>query len=203
MSHLEGFDDEEIDPFEIDQKEILGEYTVEWISLKKSYQEVKRQLREIQEELIELDRKLKRKEMSEAEHIKLYQEKWQASTQIIHVKRDVEARLGEIQKEIREVNKRLRLQEKEKRKQEKIKEEKAHAMIEWMSLREGFELVSKKRKVINQEMDALELKRRKGKVSDEEYREEHIKHLRKLTELSTVESDVKRRLSELLEIIKK
>ncbi|TXT57373.1 MAG: hypothetical protein BAJATHORv1_10074 [Candidatus Thorarchaeota archaeon] len=203
MSHFEGYDREDKDPFEIDQKEILGEYTVEWMALKKSYQEVKRQLLEIQKDLSELDKQLQKGQITEAEHIREYQAKWHASTEIIHVKRDVEARLAEIQKEIREANKRLQLQEREREKRAKIKEEKAHAMIEWMSLREGFELVSKKRKEISHQMDKLELQRRRKEISDDEYRSQQLEQIRELAELSTVESDVKRRLSELLEIIKK
>ncbi|MHA2223397.1 MAG: hypothetical protein ACXAAO_15250, partial [Candidatus Thorarchaeota archaeon] len=42
-----------------------------------------------------------------------------------------------------------------------------------------------------------------GKISDDEYRQRRIEHFKQLAELSVVESDVKRRLAELLEIIRK
>jgi len=76
-------------------------------------------------------------------------------------------------------------------------------MIEWMSLKQGFDLVSSRRNEVNVESDRLEIQRRSGSISDEEYRETRIEHIRQLAELSTVESDVKRRLAELLEIIRK
>jgi hypothetical protein len=84
-----------------------------------------------------------------------------------------------------------------------MEEERSHAMIEWMSLKQGFDLVSTRREEINIESDRLEVKRRNSSISDEVYRETRIDHIRQLAELSTVESDVKRRLAELLEIIRK
>ena len=72
-----------------------------------------------------------------------------------------------------------------------------------MSLKQGFDLVAAKRDEINIESDKLEVQRRSGSISEEAYRETRIDHIRQLAELSTVESDVKRRLAELLEIIRK
>ena len=75
-------------------------------------------------------------------------------------------------------------------------------MIEWMSLKQGFDLVNARRAEINAESDRIELERRSGKISEEKYRESRINQIRQLAELRTVESDVKRRLAELLEIIR-
>ena len=75
-------------------------------------------------------------------------------------------------------------------------------MIEWMSLKQGFDLVDERRAEINAETDKMELDRRSGKISEEQYREMRIDQIRQLAELSVVESDVKRRLAELLQIIR-
>ena len=75
-------------------------------------------------------------------------------------------------------------------------------MIEWMSLKQGFDLVDARRAEINAESDKMEMDRRSGKISEEKYRESRIDQIRQLAELSVVESDVKRRLAELLQIIK-
>ena len=105
--------------------------------------------------------------------------------------------------EIRAANKQLKKAEEERRRRERMEEERSHAMIEWMSLKQGFDLVTARREEINTESDRLEVQRRNGSISDEAYRETRIEHIRQLAELSTVESDVKRRLAELLEIIRK
>ncbi|MFW9962188.1 MAG: hypothetical protein ACFFCX_01365 [Candidatus Sifarchaeia archaeon] len=200
MSHHEGAPPEDV--YYIDPKEVLSQYSVEWISLRKSYDEIKKQLLEIQEELSQLDRQLENGTITDQEHIKLYREKWSESTQIVQVKREVESRLFEIQKEIRAANRQLKQAEAERLRRERIEQEKANAMIEWMSLKQGFDLVSARRNEINAESDKLEFQRRNGKVTEEKYRESRIQHIRQLAELSTVESDVKRRLAELLEIIR-
>lgn len=200
MSHHEGRPTD--DQFYMDPKEILSQYSVEWVSLRKSYDELKRQLNDIQAELNALDKKLKSGKISEKEHIRLYQQKWSESTQMIQVKREVEARLYEIQKEIRAANKQLKQMEIERERRERIEQEKSHAMIEWMSLKQGFDLVDARRAEINAESDKLELERRNGKISEEVYRQNRIEQIRQLAELRTVESDVKRRLAELLEIIR-
>ncbi len=201
MSHHEGAPPEDV--YYIDPKEVLSQYSVEWISLRKSYDEIKKQLMEVQAELSHLDRRLENGEITDQEHIVLYREKWSESTQIVQVKREVESRLYEIQKEIRAANRQLKQAEEERRRRERIEEEKSHAMIEWMSLKQGFDLVTARRNEINAESDQLELQRRSGKISEEKYRESRIVHIRQLAELSTVESDVKRRLAELLEIIRR
>ncbi|MFW9807460.1 MAG: hypothetical protein ACFFFK_12095 [Candidatus Thorarchaeota archaeon] len=201
MSHHEGRPQE--DDYYIDPKEMLSQYSVEWVSLRKSYDEIKKQLLNVQEELSRIDRQLEKGEITEGEHIVLYKEKWAESTQIVQVKREVESRLYEIQKEIRAANKQLKQAEEERRKRERMEEERSHAMIEWMSLKQGFDLVTARRDEINADSDKLELRRRNGSVSDAEYRETRIEHFRQLAELSTVESDVKRRLAELLEIIRR
>ncbi len=201
MSHHEGAPPEDV--YYIDPKEVLSQYSVEWISLRKSYDEIKNQLMEVQAELSHLDRRLENGEITDQEHIVLYREKWSESTQIVQVKREVESRLYEIQKEIRAANRQLKQAEEERRRRERIEEEKSHAMIEWMSLKQGFDLVTARRNEINAESDQLELQRRSGKISEEKYRESRIVHIRQLAELSTVESDVKRRLAELLEIIRR
>ncbi len=200
MSHREGSPVD--DQFYMDPKEILSQYTVEWVSLRKSYDELKQKLNEIQAELNALDRKLETKSISEKEHIRLYQQKWAESTQLIQVKREVESRLYEIQKEIRAANKQLKQMEIERERRERIEQEKSHAMIEWMSLKQGFDLVEARRAEINAETDRMEQARRSGKISEEKYRQDRVSQIRQLAELRTVESDVKRRLAELLEIIR-
>ncbi len=201
MSHHEGVPPE--DAYYVDPKEMLSQYSVEWISLRKSYAEIKKQLLDVQEELTRIDRRLETGDITDGEHIIIYKEKWAESTQIVQVKREVESRLYEIQREIRAANKQLKQAEEERRKRERMEEERSHAMIEWMSLKQGFDLVSTKREEINVESDRLEVQRRNGSISDEVYRETRIDHIRQLAELSTVESDVKRRLAELLQIIRK
>jgi len=201
MSHHEGAPLE--DDYYLDPKEVLSQYSVEWVSLRKSYDEIKTQLLDVQEELTRIDRQLEKGELTEGEHIVLYREKWAESTQIVQVKREVEKRLYEIQREIREANKQLKQLEEERRRRERMEEERSHAMIEWMSLKQGFDLVTARRDEINAESDKLEIQRRNGSISGEAYRETRIEHIRQLAELSTVESDVKRRLAELLEIIRK
>jgi hypothetical protein len=200
MSHHEGAPSE--DAYYVDPKDVLSQYSVEWVSLRKSYDEIKNQLLEVQADLSRIDRQLENGEITEHEHIKLYREKWSESTQVVQVKR-VESRLYEIQKEIRAANRQLKQAEEERRRRERIEQEKANAMIEWMSLKQGFDLVTARRNEINTESDKLEIRRRNGSISDEEYRENRILHIRQLAELSTVESDVKRRLAELLEIIRR
>ncbi len=199
MSHYEGMPE---DLYDIDPRDILAQYSVEWVALKKSYEELKKKLQEVQDELSELDKKLERGEITEQEHLEQYREKWLRSTEIVQVKREVESRLNEILKEIRETNKRLELEEAERQRRERIEQEKTNAMIEWMSLRQGFDLIRERRKEINREMDELEMRRRAGTISDEEYRRARVDQIRKLAELKTVENDVKRRLGELLEIIR-
>ena len=201
MSHHEGLPPE--DAYYVDPKEMLSQYSVEWISLRKSYDEIKNQLLDVQEELSRIDRQLETGDITDGEHIVLYKEKWAESTQIVQVKREVESRLYEIQKAIRAANKQLKQAEEERRRRERMEEERSHAMIEWMSLKQGFDLVLAQRNTINTESDRLEIQRRSGSISDDEYRETRIEHIRQLAELSTVESDVKRRLAELLEIIRK
>ena len=200
MSHHEGSPPQ--DDFFVDPKEVLAQYSVEWVSLKKSYDELKQQLEDIQADLNALDRKLEAGSITEQEHISLYREKWTQSTQMIQVKREVENRLYEIQKEIREANKQLKQLEIERERRERIEQERSHAMIEWMSLKQGFDLVDARRAEINAESDKLEMDRRRGTITDEQYRQQRIEHIRQLAELSVVESDVKRRLAELLEIIR-
>lgn len=201
MSHHEGAPPEDV--YYIDPKEVLSQYSVEWISLRKSYDEINKQLMDVQAELSRIDRRLENGELTDQEHIVLYRKKWSESTQIVQVKREVESRLYEIQKEIRAANRQLKQAEEERRRRERIEEEKSHAMIEWMSLKQGFDLVTARRNEINAESDQLELQRRSGKISEERYRESRMVHIRQLAELSTVESDVKRRLAELLEIIRR
>jgi hypothetical protein len=201
MSHHEGSPPE--DAYYVDPKEMLSQYSVEWISLRKSYDEIKKQLLDVQEELTRIDRRLETSEITDGEHITLYKEKWAESTQIVQVKREVESRLYEIQREIRAANKQLKKAEEERRRRDRMEEERSHAMIEWMSLKQGFDLVSARREEINTESDRLEVQRRNVSISDEVYRETRIEHIRQLAELSTVESDVKRRLAELLDIIRR
>ena len=199
MSHRSHAPD---DVYDMDPKDILTQYSVEWVALRKSFAEVKTKLSEVQTELNELDEKLEKKEIDDKEHMEKYHEKWLLSTQIVQVKRDVESRLYEIQKELRRANKQLKQAESEQQRRERIEEQKSGAMIEWMSLKQGFTLVKERRLEINQEMNALEMKRRTDKIKEEEYRKSRVDQIRKLAELSTVESDVKRRLAELLEIVR-
>jgi len=201
MSHHEGSPPE--DAYYVNPKDVLSQFSVEWIALRKSYDDIKKQLLDVQEELSRLDRRLETGELTDGEHIVLYKEKWIESTQIVQVKREVENRLYEIQKAIRAANKQLKQAEEERRRRERMEQEKSVAMIEWMSLRHGFDLTDARRKEINAESDKLELDRRSGSISDEEYRRHRIEHISQLVELATVESDVKRRLAELLEIIRK
>ena len=200
MSHREGSSPQ--DDFFVDPKEVLAQYSVEWVSLKKSYDELKLQLDNIQAELNTLDKKLKTGTITDQEHIRLYRDKWAESTQMIQVKREVESRLYEIQKEIRTANKQLKQMEIDQARRRRFEEERSHAMIEWMSLKQGFDLVDARRAEINAESDKMEMDRRSGKISEEKYRESRIDQIRQLAELSVVESDVKRRLAELLQIIK-
>lgn len=200
MSHREGASPE--DTFFVDPKEVLSQYSVEWVSLKRSYDELKEQLTGIQQDLSDLDKKLAAGSITEQQHVVQYREKWAASTQMIQVKREVEARLYEIQKEIRAANNQLKQMEIERQRRERIEEERSHAMIEWMSLKQGFDLTEARRKEINIESDKMEQERRAGKISEKEYRAARIEQIRQLAELRTVESDIKRRLAELLEIIR-
>jgi len=200
MSHREGATPE--DTFFVDPKEVLSQYSVEWVSLKKSYDELKTQLSDIQKELNDLDKKLASGSISESEHIVQYRDKWAVSTQMIQVKREVEARLFEIQKEIRTANNQLKQMEIEKQRRQRMEEERSHAMIEWMSLKQGFDLTEARRAEINAESDKMESDRRNGKISEADYRKGRIEQIRQLAELRTVESDIKRRLAELLEIIR-
>ena len=116
MSHHEGSSPQ--DDFHVDPKEVLTQYSVEWVSLRKSFDELKQQLNDIQSELNALDRKLETGSITDQEHIKLYREKWAESTQMIQVKREVESRLFEIQKEIRTANKQLKQMEIDKQRRE-------------------------------------------------------------------------------------
>lgn len=200
MSHREGASPE--DTFFVDPKEVLSQYSVEWVSLKKSYDNLKTQLSDIQKELNDLDKKLASGSLTESQHIVLYRDKWAVSTQMIQVKREVEARLFEIQREIRAANKQLKQMEIEKQRRQRMEEERSHAMIEWMSLKQGFDLTEARRAEINAESDKIERERRGGKISDANYRKRRIEQIRQLAELRTVESDIKRRLAELLEIIR-
>ncbi|MFW9802128.1 MAG: hypothetical protein ACFFFC_05725 [Candidatus Thorarchaeota archaeon] len=200
MSHHEG---SSRDDYYLDPKDVLAQYSVEWVSLRKSYEELKAQLDQVKAELSELDSKLEKGEISEKEHIQEYREKWRVSTQMVQVKREVEGRLYEIQKEIRAANRQLKQLEEEKHRRERLEQEKSNAMIEWMSLKQGFELVEQKRRKIAGEMDKLEVQRRQGAISEQKYRSHRVEQIKELAQLSTVESDVKRRLAELLEIIRK
>ena len=201
MSHHEGSPPQ--DAYYVNPKDVLSQYSVEWISLRKSYEEIKKQLLEVQAELSHIDRRLESGDITDSEHIVVYREKWSESTQIVQVKREVENRLYEIQKEIRAANKQLKQAEEERRIRERFEEERSVAMVEWMSLKHGFDLTNARRNEINADANKLELERRNSKISDEEYRKRRIEQFRQLAELSTVESDVKRRLAELLEIIRK
>ena len=200
MSHHEG---SSRDDYYLDPKDVLSQYSVEWVSLRKSYEELKQQLNQVKAELTEIDKKLERGEIKEQEHMAQYHEKWQVSTQMVQVKREVEGRLYEIQREIRAANRQLRQQEEERLRRERLEQEKSNAMIEWMSLKQGFDLVNQRRREIGAEMDGLELQRRQGEISKAEFRSQRVGQIGRLAELAVVESDVKRRLAELLEIIRK
>ncbi|MHA2223360.1 MAG: hypothetical protein ACXAAO_15065, partial [Candidatus Thorarchaeota archaeon] len=121
MSHHEGSPPEDV--YYVDPKDVLSQYSVEWVTLRKSYADIKKQLLEVQSELSELDRKLESGSVSEKEHITLYRDKWTESTQIVQVKREVEGRLYEIQREIRTANKQLKQAEEERRLRERFEEE--------------------------------------------------------------------------------
>lgn len=190
------------DPYDIDPKLVLAQYSVEWTALRASYEEVKVQLKEAQDELSQLDRLLQTGKLSEEEHMKRYRETWQKSTEIVQVKREVEARLDEIQKEIRAADRRLKLKEEEEARRDRLEQERANAMVEWMGLKQGFDLIMQRRTEINQDMDRLETRRRAKKVTEEQYRAERLQQLRQLTELRSIETDVKKRLGELLEMIR-
>lgn len=200
MSHGLRLDD---DYYDLDPKEVLSQYSVEWIALRKSFDEVKGKIAEVQAVLAELDRKLENKKITEDEHISQYKEHWHMSTELVQVKREVEARLYQIQREIRKANKQLKLQEEERLKRERLETEKSNAMIEWMGLKQGFDLISQKRSEINAETDKLELKRRERKISEEDYRKMRLVHISELAQLRSLEGDVKKRLGELLEIIRR
>jgi chromosome segregation ATPase len=200
MSHHEGSSG---DDYYLDPKEVLAQYSVEWVSLRKSYDELKAQLDEVKADLSHLDRKLERGEITEREHIQEYREKWRVSTQMVQVKREVESRLYEIQKEIRAANRQLKQIEEEQHRRERLEQEKSNAMIEWMSLKQGFEVVEQRRREIAAEMDRLEVQRRRGTISEEKYRNQRVEQIGQLAQLTSVESDVKKRLAELLEIIRK
>ncbi|MHA2161442.1 MAG: hypothetical protein ACXAEB_01710 [Candidatus Thorarchaeota archaeon] len=203
MSHGEGHEGDEKDYLYMDMSEVLSQYSVEWVALRKSFTEIKQRLEAVKVELTELDQQLERKEITEAKHIENYKDKWLESTAMVQVKREVEARLYEIQKEIRAANKQLKEQETVRRQRERVEQEKSNAMIEWMALKQGFELVEDRRRSISREMDSLELKRRESSISEEKFRKARLDQIRGLTELSIVESDVKRRLAELLDVIRK
>ncbi len=190
------------DPYDIDPKLVLAQYSVEWTALRTSYEEVKVRLKEAQDELSQLDKLLQTGKLSEEEHMKRYRGTWQKSTEIIQVKREVEARLDEIQREIRAADRRLRLKEEEMARREKLEQERTNAMVEWMGLKQGFDLIMQRRTEINQDMDRLETKRRAKKVTEEQYRAQRLQQLRQLTELRSIETDVKKRLGELLEMIR-
>ncbi|RDE17802.1 MAG: hypothetical protein C4K49_00985 [Candidatus Thorarchaeota archaeon] len=203
MSHGSGFRQGGEDYLYLDPKEVLAQYSVEWVALRQSYEEVKARLLQVQTELTALDQKLKKGEITEQEHLQQYRERWTTSTQMIEVKREVESRLYDIQREIRAANKKLKEMEEEKLKREHIEQEKSNALVEWMALKQGFDLVMERRKNITTEMDKIELRRRADKISDAEYRGARVAQIRQLAELRTLETDIKNRLGELLEIIRK
>jgi hypothetical protein len=121
------------------------------------------------------------------------------------VKREVEGRLYEIQRDIRAANRKLKELEADKFRRERIEQEKSNAMIEWMGLKPGFDLIAERRKEIALEMNRIELQRRNSEIADEDYRRMRVDQIRQLqlAQLRTVETDVKGRLNELLEIIRK
>ena len=203
MSHGEGHEGDEKDYLYMDMSEVLSQYTVEWVALRKSFTEIKQRLEAVKAELTNLDQQFERKEINEAEHIEKYKSTWLDSTRMVQVKREVEARLYEIQKEIRAANKQLKEQETVRLQRDRLEQEKSIAMIEWMALKQGFDLVDDRRRRITGEMDSLELKRRDSSISEKKFGKARLDQIRGLTELSIVESDVKRRLAELLEIIRR
>lgn len=200
MSHSEGKDDEDLF---LKPEEVLSQYSVEWVALRKSYTEAKKELDQVKEKLNELDEKLENGQITEEEHMEQYRAYWKKSTQMVEIKREVESRLFEIQRKIRKANRKLEKLEEEKRRQKRIEKERSNAMIEWMSLKQGFDLVGDKRSEISARMDELELKRRNGEISDEDYRKQHVENLKELAKLRTLEVDIQNRLGELLEIIRK
>ncbi|MBD3158258.1 MAG: hypothetical protein GF309_05655 [Candidatus Lokiarchaeota archaeon] len=200
MSHSEGKDDEDLF---LKPEEVLSQYSVEWVALRKSYTEAKKELDQVKEKLNELDEKLENGQITEEEHMEQYRAYWKKSTQMVEIKREVESRLFEIQRKIRKANRKLKKLEEEKRRQKRIEKERSNAMIEWMSLKQGFDLVGDKRSEISARMDELELKRRNGEISDEDYRKQHVENLKELAKLRTLEVDIQNRLGELLEIIRK
>jgi chromosome segregation ATPase len=203
MSHGPGFRKGSDDLYQMDPKDVLAQYSVEWTALRESYEEVKKKLDQIRRELTVLDSMLRTGEITEKEHIQQYKDKWTKSTQMIEVKREIETRLYEIQQEIRAANKKLKEREEERTKREHFEEERSNAMIEWMSLKQGFDLVTNKRLEITAEMDKVELRRRTGGISEAEYRNARLAQIKQLAELRTLETDIKTRLAELLEIIKR
>ena len=52
-------------------------------------------------------------------------------------------------------------------------------------------------------MNKIEVQRRNNEIADEDYRRLRVDQIRQLAQLRTVETDVKGRLSELLDIIRK
>lgn len=203
MSHGPGFRQGGDDYLYLDPKEVLAQYSVEWVTLRQSFEEVKAKLLRVQTELTALDQRLRRGEITEQEHLQQYRERWTTSTQMIEVKREVEARLYDIQREIRAANKKLKEMEEERLKRDHLEQERSNAMVEWMALKQGFDLVTDRRREITTEMDKIELRRRAGKISDVEYRGARVAQIRQLAELRTLETDIKNRLGELLEIIRK
>jgi predicted nucleic acid-binding Zn-ribbon protein len=203
MSHGPGFRQGGDDYLYLDPKEVLAQYSVEWVALRQSFEEVKAKLLQVQTELTALDQRLRRGEITEQEHLQQYRERWATSTQMIEVKREVEARLYDIQREIRAANKKLKEMEEERLKRDRMEQERSNAMVEWMALKQGFDLVTDRRREITTEMDKIELRRRAGKISDAEYRGARVAQIRQLAELRTLETDIKNRLGELLQIIRK
>ncbi len=202
MSHGNDAPDRK-DPYYLEPKEVLSQYSVEWVALRQSYSEIKEKLQIVQVELTSLDLKLEQGSISEQDHIKLYRDRWLESTEMVQLKREVEARLYEIQREIRRANRRLQEIESEQLRKERLEQEKSNAMVEWMSLKAGFELVMERRREINAQMDEIEWQRRRTEISDEVYRKQHLEQISQLADLRTLETDIKRRLAELLDIIKK
>ncbi len=200
MSHREGSPE---DIYDMDPKDILAQYSVEWVSLKKAYEEVRVGLQRIRDELNKIDQMFKNNQLSEQQHMERYHQLWLESTQIIQVKREIEARLSEIQQAMQKADRAIKIREEERRRRELLEQERANAMIEWMALREGFDFISNKRREIDRGLDQLELQRRRREVSEEEYRRRHLENVRQLAELRAIEGDVKNRLNELLEIMRK
>ncbi len=203
MSHGDGMRHDDDDPYYLEPREVVSQYSVEWIALRQSYGEVKAQLSTVQSQLTELDLKLQKGEIDDDAHVEQYRELWLTSTQIVQVKREVEGRLYEIQRDIRAANRKLKELEADRFRRERIEQEKSNAMIEWMGLKPGFDLIAEKRKEIALEMNKIELQRRNNEIADEDYRRLRVDQIRQLAQLRTVETDVKGRLNELLEIIRK